>query len=98
MSCVVRPLLIVLVVLLCNPIAAVPVVLAQTSDQQQVDEQIRFAEQLKTIGYVIAGAGIVVIMVGIPLALFWERMKARQRAARQADDASRSSGPAEPRS
>jgi hypothetical protein len=38
------------------------VVLAQTSDQQEVDEQIRSAQLLKTIGYVIASAGIVVIM------------------------------------
>lgn len=65
--------------------ASHPALLAQSrSEQQKYKESIRSAQRAEALGYVLAGAGIVLVVAAIPLGIYLDRRrKARRRAAQQ---------------
>jgi hypothetical protein len=87
---VLKLFLVLLVALLaCKLVAGDAVLLAQApGDQQHYREAIRSAQQFELAGYILAGAGILLVAASIPLAIYLDRKKkARRRAKPQAPDA-----------
>lgn len=78
-----RWLLFVLAVLLGW--AALPgdsVLLAQAqNNQQRYNEMIRSAQRAEWIGYILAGAGILIVAAAIPLGIYLGRKKKAPKAA-----------------
>ena len=53
-------------------------------NQQQHEETVRSAQRAETLGYILAGAGFLLIAASIPLAIYWDRKKkARKLAGRK---------------
>ena len=48
------------------------------------NEAVRSARLFETLGYVLAGVGILIVVAAIPLAIFLDRRKKARRRAAQA--------------
>lgn len=69
------------------------VLLAQVQNNQQAyNEAIRSAKQSEMLGYILAGAGILLVVLAIPLGIYLDRKKkARKRNAQQLPGTGRAS-------
>lgn len=53
-------------------------------NQKEVDDLVRSAQQSEMLGYLLAGAGFLVIVIGIALTIYLDRKKkAKKQANRQ---------------
>lgn len=82
----------------CALMAGDSVLLAQApNNQQKYNEAIRSAQQTEILGYILAGAGILLVVAAIPLGIYLDRKrKARKRSAQHLPDAGLSSNAEEP--
>ena len=64
------------------------------ADQQRYDELMESAHRGEMIAYIAAGTGIVTIVVGIPLSLYFARRKRLRKAAERAASRSGETPPA----
>lgn len=56
-------------------------------NQEKFDKHLRDGQVAEVLGYILGGAGIVLIIAYIPVAIYQDRKKkARKRAAQQAAD------------
>lgn len=61
------------------------------------NEVIRSAQQAEMLGYILAGAGILLVIAAIPLGIYLDRRKkARKRSAQRLPDTGRSSNAEKP--
>jgi hypothetical protein len=87
MSRILKPFLRILLVLIAwKSMAGDPGLLAQapknqSKNQQEFNETIRAAQQAERLGYILAGAGIALVVVSIPVAIYLDRRKKARRRA-----------------
>jgi len=53
------------------------------ANQQKAEELIREAEQFEKLGTILAVAGITLMVLSIPLAIYWDRRKKRKKRSAQ---------------
>ena len=95
MSRVVRSSLVILVTLIaCESPTSPTLLLADTANdnryfnQEKFDKHMREGQTAELLGYILGGAGIIMILAYIPVAIYQDRKKkARRRNAPQAPGA-----------
>ncbi len=85
-------------ILCCALMPVDSVLLAKApNNQQKYNEAIRSAQQTEMLGYILAGAGILLVVAAIPLGIYLDRKKkARKRSAQRLPDTGRSSNAEKP--
>jgi hypothetical protein len=80
------------------PLAGVPSPFAQVpASQQKYEEHFRSAQQIEMLSYVLVGAGLMLVVVAIPVGLYLNRKKKNRKGTEQhGADAKKSSPRVEP--
>jgi hypothetical protein len=69
----------------CGLMAGDSVLLAQVpNNQQKYNDAIRSAQQTEMLGYILAGAGILLVVAAIPLGIYLDRKKKARKRERAA--------------
>jgi Na+/citrate or Na+/malate symporter len=67
--------------------AGTPLLFAQAQAQQQkFEEEVRFAQNIERLSYVLVGVGFLLIVASIPVGIYWDRRKKARRRAEQRED------------
>jgi hypothetical protein len=67
-------------------LAGVPSLFGQAvRNQQKADELLRSAQRTETLAYLLAGAGILLVVAAIPLGIYLDRKKKARRQAKRAE-------------
>jgi hypothetical protein len=75
----------ILAVSLCH-LATTNPIFAQAGRQPTYEEAIRSAQQAEMLGYILAGAGLLLVVAAIPLGIYLDRKKKARRLAERDRD------------
>jgi len=53
------------------------------AQQQKFEEEVRFAQNIERLSYVLFGVGFLLIVASIPVGIYWDRRKKARRRAEQ---------------